>query len=153
MNGVVVGSLTNRGEVDKYISKEWISYAKRRGLSVTFHRAIDCAVDIYQAMEDVIGLGADRILTSGGHPTAIEGIEVLTKMNKQAGGRIIIMPASGINYTNILQISAETGVSEIHFSASKSQPSQILEYGGIGGPEIITHSDEELIRKAIKTLN
>lgn len=125
-DGVVIGALDRFGNVDVESCKVLVSVAKEYGLSVTFHRAIDRSCDILKAMEDAISLGVDRILTSGGKPSAYEGMEVITQMNRSAGSRVIIMPGAGINPDNIKEIVATTGVSEVHFSASVTYSSPMI---------------------------
>lgn len=148
VNGVVIGALTPEGEVDKYLTREWIRYAHKRGLSFTYHRAIDCSVDIMQATSDVMELGADRILSSGGCANAFDGKETLRRMVQIAGDRTIIMPGSGINPDNIAQIAEYTGARELHFSASAKHEPVMKQFGGIAVPENQVHSDEKLIALA-----
>ena len=74
---MVIGALTHDSKGDEDICREWLKEAHKKGLSATFHRAIDCAWDIMDALEKVNTMGYDRVLTSGGHPTAYEGIEVI----------------------------------------------------------------------------
>ena len=124
-DGVVIGILTEDGKVDIARCKELIEIAKSYNMSVTFHRAIDRSINIFDAMEDIISLGCDRILTSGGFPTAIEGKEILKKMIELAGDRIIIMPGSGINEDNIEELSDYLGVSEFHGSFTSIQKSRM----------------------------
>lgn len=114
LNGVVVGALTRAGDVDMDLCRELVSVARTYGLSVTFHRAIDEAADIFQALEDVISLGVDRVLTSGGAPTAWEGRETIRKMVGQAAGRTIILPGGGITQENAAALAAYTGAQELH---------------------------------------
>ncbi len=152
VNGVVIGALTNKGRVDMEGCSKWVKRAHDLGLSVTFHRAIDRAVDIFEAMEEVISLGCERILTSGGFQTAIEGRDVIKKMVELAGERIIIMPGSGVNPSNIAELASYTKAPEFHFSASKTRPSGMLSWGGIGEPETITVSDQEIVAAAVKAL-
>lgn len=115
-DGVVIGVLHPDGRIDKEHTRELIAIARSYSMSVTFHRAIDESRDIFQAMEDCIELGCDRILTSGGKPSATEGIEVLAAMNRQAAGRIILLPGAGVSPANASQIVMETGCREIHGS-------------------------------------
>ena len=75
------------------------------GMSVTFHRAFDVCREPKEALEQIIGLGCDRILTSGQAATAEEGIPQLAKLVEEANGRIIIMPGCGINASNIARIA------------------------------------------------
>lgn len=117
-DGVVSGAVDIANNVDKKLSARLIQTAKEEGVSFTFHRAIDVTCDIFKSLEDVISLGADRILTSGGEKSAFEGIDVISKMVREASGRIIIMPGGGINPFNAVEIVSRTGASEIHLSAS-----------------------------------
>lgn len=152
VHGVVVGALDANGKVDRTICGDWLKEAHRGGMSATFHRAIDCSTDIMEALDEVMSLGYDRVLTSGGFPTAYEGMEVLSRMSGYARDKIIIMPGSGINPSNILEIIRNTGVREIHLSASTTIPSAMKKYGGIGTPETITYSDENIIRQTVGLL-
>lgn len=115
VNGVVIGALTPSGSVDKETTALLISAA--RPLGITFHRAIDEAADIFAALEEVIALGADRILTSGGCPTAYEGRFILRDLVARAAGRITIMPGCGVRPGNIAEIASVTGAAEFHGSS------------------------------------
>ena len=117
VNGVVLGALDQYGNVDMDSCRAMVAVAKHLGLSVTFHRAIDRAKDIFEALEDVIALGADRVLSSGGKETALEGVQVLEQMNARAAGRVIILPGGGVNEDTVGEILKVTGAQEIHFSA------------------------------------
>ena len=157
VNGVVIGALDPFGNIDMDACRAMVAVAKHHGLSVTFHRAIDRSCNILAALEDVISLGADRILSSGGKPTAYEGMETLAKMNAAAAGRIIVMPGSGVNAGNIKEILTVTGAGEIHFSGSESFESQMVYRegtsftpAGLGGDFIRTESSTEKIMQTIK---
>lgn len=123
--GVVIGILTEDGKVDMPRSKELVDLAKSYNMQVTFHRAIDRAVDIIEAMENIIALGCDRILTSGGYPTAMEGKDKLKEMVKLADGRVIILPASGINEDNAAPLAEYLGVKEVHGSFRTTRNSKM----------------------------
>lgn len=124
-NGVVIGILNADGTVDKKRCKELVALAKP--MKVTFHRAFDRARDLKQALEDVIDIGCERILTSGGVPNAGDGAAVIAELVKQAGDRIIIMPGSGVRADNIKMIAETTGAKEFHTSARKHFESK-MEY-------------------------
>lgn len=117
-DGVVFGCLTADGDVDLPLMKRLMEEAE--GMSVTFHRAFDMVCCPEKALEDVIGLGCHRILTSGGKATAEQGIEALKRLQQQAAGRIIIMPGCGVTPANVARIAEETGCKEFHFSGRKS---------------------------------
>lgn len=124
VDGVVFGILTPEGRIDIKRCSELIRRA--RPLKVTCHRAFDRTIDPLQALDDCIEAGFDRILTSGGRNTAQEGMTIIAELKKRAGGRIQIMAGSGINEHNVQDIVRETGVEEIHFSASGSRQSEML---------------------------
>ena len=85
-----------------------------RPLSVTFHRAFDMSADLFRSLEQVRETGADRILTSGGAQTAVEGAATLRRLVKQAGESVIIMACGGINDENVRAVVEKTAVREIH---------------------------------------
>lgn len=122
-DGVVFGCLTAEGDIDIPLMERLMEAAQ--GMSVTFHRAFDVCRNPRKAFEDIISLGCDRILTSGGQPTAEQGIPLLKELRKQAAGRIRLMAGSGVNETNIARIAKETDIHEFHFSARESVRSEM----------------------------
>ena len=101
-HGIVTGALDRLDEL----------VAAAQPLPVTFHRAFDVKGDLEQA----IRVGFDRVLTSGGAPTAPQGATQIAEYVRQAKGRITILPGGGIDATNVAQLVRETGVNEVHFS-------------------------------------
>lgn len=122
-DGVVFGCLTPDGRVDETKMKRLIEASQ--GLSVTFHRAFDVCANPHLALESLIGLGINRILTSGQQPTAQQGLPLIKELIQKADNRIIILPGSGINENNILQIAMESGAKEFHFSARENRNSSM----------------------------
>lgn len=120
-DGVVFGCLTPTGDVDMPLMRELMKAAE--GLSVTFHRAFDVCRDPARAMEEIIALGCNRILTSGQQATAEAGIPLLKQLREQAGERIVLLAGCGVNEQNIARIASETGIREFHFSAREQQTS------------------------------
>ena len=114
-DGVVLGILDEHGHVDNENCARLIGLAYP--MKVTFHRAFDAVIDPAQSLEDLISLGCERVLTSGGKATAAEGAANIEALVKQADGRIIVMPGSGIRAANILNIAEKTGATEFHSSA------------------------------------
>ena len=114
-DGVVIGILNADGTVDKKRCKQLVEIA--HPMKVTFHRAFDRTNDPFKAMEDIISIGCERILTSGQKNLATDGEELLNKLVKQANNRIIIMPGSGVNSENIETLVKNTNASEFHTSA------------------------------------
>lgn len=124
-DGVVIGALTREGDVDMTVCRRLMEAAGE--MSVTFHRAFDMVRDMDKALEDVIALGCDRILTSGLMPTAEQGVQNLRALVEKAKGRISIMPGSGVSPENAAMIIQTTGAQEIHASARSSRRS-LMEY-------------------------
>jgi copper homeostasis protein len=114
-DGVVIGILNADGTVDKKRSKQLVEIANP--MKVTFHRAFDRTNDPFQAMEDIISIGCERILTSGLQTVATDGEELLNKLVKKANDRIIIMPGSGVKSDNIKTLIRNTNATEFHSSA------------------------------------
>jgi copper homeostasis protein len=114
-DGVVIGVLTAAGKVDAARTCELISLA--RPLSVTFHRAFDMTPDPFQAIETLVGLGVDRVLTSGQEATVIEGLPLIAELIERTGNRIVVMPGGGITSRNVSRIIAAAKPHEIHFAA------------------------------------
>jgi copper homeostasis protein len=123
VHGVVFGLLTHDGKIDKERTATLIEAA--RPMKVTVHRAFDMTVDPFEALEDLISLGVDRLLSSGQEPSTDKGIPLLTKLVEQAGDRMIILPGCGINESNIAELVSETGVNECHVTGKHQIPSQM----------------------------
>ncbi|MDR0814790.1 MAG: copper homeostasis protein CutC [Bacteroidales bacterium] len=113
-DGVVTGILRVDGSVDTERCGQLVQIARRYAMSVTFHRAFDRSNDLFRALEDVIAIGCNRILTSGGCNTVGEGAGVIRQLIEKAAGRIIIMPGSGITSDNAEELIKKTGLKELH---------------------------------------
>lgn len=116
VTGVVIGILTADGSVD--IERTRLLVEAASGMETTFHRAVDMTADYPQAIEDIIATGCTRILTSGGHDKATDGIDAIAQAVAIAAGRIEIMAGSGVAANNALQLAA-TGIDALHFSAKR----------------------------------
>jgi copper homeostasis protein len=110
--GIVTGALTPDGRVDVERTRTLVEAAA--GLPVTFHRAIDSAVDLPAALEEAIEAGASRVLTSGGAATAAEGVDLIAALVGQARERITVIAGGGIREHNVRDVIALTGVREVH---------------------------------------
>jgi copper homeostasis protein len=88
---------------------------------VTFHRAFDMARDPYAALDTLINLGVNRVLTSGQDSSVLEGLDLITDLVRVAGDRIIIMPGGGVTERNFEKIVKTSGVREVHFVASATR--------------------------------
>ncbi len=114
-NGISTGVLLHNAEVDKEHLKRIVEWAYP--MKVTFHRAFDFTPDPFKSMEDIIECGCERILSSGQETVAIDGLELIAKLVKVAGDRILIMPGAGVRASNIERIIRKTGATEYHTSA------------------------------------
>jgi copper homeostasis protein len=153
VDGIVFGILTEDGRIDKKRCKELID--KARPLKVTCHRAFDMTCEPFEALEDCIEVGFDRILTAGQQAQASKGAELIAQLIKKANGRIAIMPGSGVNENTVAHIVKISGANEIHFSATafresgmKFKNQQIAGMGSEEGSEFMLRTvDEKRVRK------
>ena len=136
-HAVVVGFLTPDGDID--IVKTRMAVEAADGMDVTFHRAFDECRNPHEAIEQIIGCGCHKLLTSGCKATAWEGREMLKQLQQQSDGRISIIAASGIVPTNAAQIVTYTGVTEVHGSCKRI----------VNG---VCVTDTEQVRQLIETL-
>jgi len=123
-DGVVFGILNKDGTIDKERMK--ILAELSRPMGITCHRAFDMTIDPHQALEELISLGIDRILTSGQQKTALEGAFLIHNLIKKSNDRIIIMPGSGVKEHNIEELIRLTGAREIHIHLEKQEPSRMI---------------------------
>jgi copper homeostasis protein len=124
-DGVVIGMLNPDGSIDTERCLEMARLARQWGLGVTFHRAFDMCANLGTALEQIIEMGCERILTSGGKSTAMEGATVINHLVQKAAGRISIMPGSGVSEANVADLVHFTGVTEVHSSARASVQSKM----------------------------
>jgi len=116
MDGVVLGILTKERRVDVARTRELVEMAEK--MEVTFHRAIDETTDLLAALEQIVETGAERILTSGGKRTALEGAETIAKMVARERGRVVILPGAGIHAGNVRGLAQTVRASEYHAALS-----------------------------------
>src|SRR5690242_12821690 len=151
-DGVVIGALDADGNVALGACRDLIYAA--RGLGVTFHRAFDLARDPALALEDLIALGCERVLTSGQRTTAIEGAAQIRALIGHAGDRIVVMPGAGVDSSNVAALRAATGAAEFHASAKRTLPSamryQPNRLADMRGGEMRT--DREETRRIVQAL-
>jgi copper homeostasis protein len=158
VDGVVLGCLTPEGDIDLACTEELIRLA--RPLNVTFHRAFDMCRDPKKALEELITLGTDRVLTSGQEASCLEGLKLIADLQKQASGRIIVMPGGGLTPRNIKEIVIATGVSEVHLSARRTvesgmnyRNSRVFMGGSLRPPEFSRKTtDETSVRSVVDAL-
>lgn len=118
VHGLVLGVLTADGQVDEPLLCELVRRAAP--LPVTFHRAIDMSRDPVAAVHALIRAGVARVLTSGGAPTALEGVATLRRMVAASAGRLIVAAAGGVTESNASSLVLATGVAEVHGTLRES---------------------------------
>lgn len=155
VDGVVLGLLQPDGSVDGARTRALVAAA--RPLSVTFHRAFDMTADAFRALDDVLALGVERLLTSGQRGRAVEGKELIAELVRRAGDRLIVMPGAGINEYNLGELIATTGAREYHLSGQTNVASRMVHrnphvFMGVPGlPEYdIGVTDQEKIRRVVQ---
>jgi copper homeostasis protein len=120
-DGVVVGALDAAGDVDAAVCRELVAAAG--ALGVTFHRAFDAARDRARALETIVELGCERVLTSGGEATALAGAERIAALVRQAGPRLRVMAGAGLDAGNVRDVARLSGARELHASARSRRAS------------------------------
>jgi copper homeostasis protein len=144
--GVVLGALTRESTIDL---ANTIKLADRaRPLSVTFHRAFDLARDPVDALETLIALGVDRLLTSGGPGPARENAATLRALVEQAAGRIVVMAGGSIAEGDLPRLMDATGVEEVHLHSGVTGPSAGL--GPFGARPALV--EVERVRRVVRRM-
>ncbi len=115
IDGVVIGALGVEGDVDVSTCRTLIAAAGPLG--VTFHRAFDVASDQMRALDAIIELGCERVLTSGAEATALAGAERIAELVERNDSRLLVMAGAGIKPGNVLDVVARSHVREVHASA------------------------------------
>lgn len=110
--GLAVGFLDTAGEVNEPLCRQF--RAMCGGAEFVFHRAFDCTADLPRALEQLADCGVDRILTSGGAATALEGSTVLRRLTAQSRGRVQVLAGGGIRSANVRQVLELSGCTEVH---------------------------------------
>lgn len=152
-DGVVFGILKKDGTIDAKRMGELVALA--RPLGITCHRAFDMTRDPIGALETLISLGVDRVLTSGQADSALLGATLIRELIARAGERIIIMPGHGIKEHNLAEALARTGAREVHLYLPGSFPTEMAflrDDVKMGSPDLseysITRTDPDRVRMA-----
>ena len=150
-NGISVGVQTMDGSIDIERMKQIVEWAGPMG--VTCNRVFDCAPNPFEALEEIISCGCERILTSGLKSAAPDGSDLLSQLIRQANGRIIIMPGAGVNSSNITKLKEVTGAVEFHSSARRVAVNpvtflnaEVSDYGNV------YIADEEEVRMMVEAI-
>ncbi|MFP4844204.1 copper homeostasis protein CutC [Winogradskyella sp. PE311] len=137
-DGIVSGILNEDNTIDIDRTQELVELSKP--LQFTFHRAFDEVINPKQALEQLVDLGVERLLTSGQEISAEKGIKLLQELDEITDGKITILAGGGISSDNA-QIFKQIGLKEIHASASTH-----LEGGNSVFSMPITYSDSQKIK-------
>jgi copper homeostasis protein len=155
-DGVVFGILNPDGTIDAERCRVLIKAAGP--MRVSFHRAFDMSRNLPEALETLVELGFERVLSSGGSSNALEGAAVLASLIKQASGRIEVMPGAGINPGNVSLLLEETGAQVVHASLMAVESSKMIfkneqsKMGAVEDEYAIKITSLQLVRDLIKNL-
>jgi copper homeostasis protein len=157
--GVVFGLLRSDGGIDEERVRALAEAA--RPLAVTFHRAFDVCRDPVHALETLVRVGVDRILTSGQEPTAEAGLDLIARLVDQAAGRIGVVAGGGVRAANVARIIRGGGVAEVHLRGAVPEPSPMefrnprVRFGGGCAPadEVRLVTDPSCIRRVVQQAN
>lgn len=157
-NAVVCGALLPDGNIDRDFCRNLAT--RCRGAELTFHRAFDLCADPFRALDELIDLGFSRILTSGQAPTALQGTELLRRLQEHAGDRLTILAGGGVNPDNAAEIVRLAGVRELHASAREPLASRMefrlpgVAMGTPGSDEYSRLStSSSIVRKIVKAIS
>lgn len=137
-DGVVFGMLHPDGRIHRQQTAALVELAG--DLSTTFHRAFDMCRDPHAALEELIELGVDRVLSSGQRPSALAGAGLLGELVERAGERIVVMPGVGIDPGNVAEVARRTRATELHVYTETRRPSAM----GWRNPAVFMGTDPDL---------
>ncbi len=160
VDGIAFGFLNADRTIDQEKTKKMIELIHRYPKAkAVFHRAFDVTPDLMVAAQTLIDLQADRILTSGGQATALQGVETIAALQKAFQDQIEILPGSGISAKNAQWLMKKTGVNQVHSSCKgyKSDPTTTtssVSYAYLSGEqafdyEVVEEEKVKALRQAI----
>lgn len=115
VNGFVIGFLDDNNEIDIPFNQTLLNAVKP--LPCTFHRAVDYTSNYISSLEQLVKMGFDRVLTSGGPGNAFDYLSNLKNANDRFGKEMVILPGGGIRNNNVAEIKNKTGCYEFHSAA------------------------------------
>ena len=121
-DGIVFGILTDASTIDVARTTQLVHQIQScsRTLDIVFHRAFDFVPDPFAALNQLIGAGVTRVLTSGQQATAMEGAPLIRDLVVHASGRIQILPGGGIRPENVAALIAQTRCDQVHASLRRA---------------------------------
>lgn len=158
-DGIAFGCLREDASLDQEKMRRMTDLIKSMGREAVFHRAFDCSADPFAATEQLISMGIDRILTSGLKPKAMDGAELLKKLQQEFGSRIQFLAGSGVNASNARELLEKTGLSQVHSSCKDWLEDPTTEQNGVSysiasGEQALCYDvvSAELVRKIIESV-
>lgn len=155
-DGLAFGILDAQGKVDVERNKAIIDIIKEYNGTAVFHRAFDCVPDAFAAMDTLVELGVDRLLTSGQKAKAVEGRELIRQLQDRYGERIEILAGSGVNAANARELMDYTGIHQVHSSCkdwmrdeTTSAADVDFAYAGEGHQDEYEVVSRELVEKIV----
>lgn len=160
-HGIAFGCLTPTGTIDVARTREAVNLIHQAHATAVFHRAFDLTPDADKAINQLVSLGVDRLLTSGQAPTALEGASLIAHLQSTWGDRIEILPGSGVRPSNASQLLAATGVSQLHSSCSGTISAPVVATTAHGvdfsipgyAVNVAPAVDAEIVRELINALS
>lgn len=149
--GIVFGALDSDGKIDK--SRVKLVRQLSKGMILTFHRAFDvCTEEQDAALETVIALGCDRLLTSAGPQSDVShNLDALASLQKQAKGRVVVVAAAGITADNVQNVMHRSGVRAVHAGSSVTSEVTLATRGANPGAEMLSPASGKLVGASSKT--
>ena len=158
-DGIAFGFLNENGTICEEDTKRMIDLIHSYNKEAVFHRAFDVTPDAFEAIETLIDLGCDRVLTSGQKSKAMEGIDLIKVLNNQYGEKIQILPGSGMNAENAKMMMNYTGVYQVHsscknYKADTTTTKNGVSYSYLESPHENDYDvvDVELVTKLVNSI-
>ncbi len=158
-DGIAFGCLDKEAGLHEAQIRAIVEIVKRYHGEAVFHRAFDCVSDQDGAMEKLIEMGIDRVLTSGGRPKAMDGAARIAALQKKYGDRIEILAGSGVNADNAAELMEKTGIRQVHSSCkgwlcdpTTNGPDVSYSYTEEPDRDAYEIVDEALVKRLVETI-
>ncbi len=158
-DGIAFGCLDKEAGLHEAQIRAIVEIVKRYHGEAVFHRAFDCVSDQDGAMEKLIEMGIDRVLTSGGRPKAMDGAARIAALQKKYGDRIEILAGSGVNADNAEELMEKTGIRQVHSSCkgwlcdpTTNGPDVSYSYTEEPDRDAYEIVDEALVKRLVETI-
>ena len=154
-DGIAFGFLNEDGTIYEKATRQMINLIHSYHKEAVFHRAFDITKDPYQAIETLINLKCDRILTSGQKSKAMQGMELIKDLQEKYGQKIEILAGSGMNHKNIQEMKHYTKIKQVHSSCKgyridPTTSNDSVSYSYIDNTNQYDVVDFDLVEKLVK---